>query len=183
MKYDPIVENQVIYTYEENPTLYKAVRKKVQNRESARRVRSKKVTNNCKLEVRVTGLDAENHGLKIKNATLSAENDLLREQIVFLEKLLLQQGYNSNRTGMNFPQENGNFCQNGQVQSQTQVDSYSNYEYGNFGGSRGSNETQKEENTSVISKIESINDPEVIISRYRADFDTCGNGLRSQLGY
>lgn len=87
-KYEPIYEDSKVYKYEDNPELYKAIRKKIQNRESARRVRERKVVNHSDVTERVKYLEIQNHELTVKNATLSAENDLLRDQIKFMEKLL-----------------------------------------------------------------------------------------------
>lgn len=87
-KYEPIMEDSKQYKYEDNPELYKAVRKRIQNRESARRVRSRKVVATSSQDDKVKHYQQVNHELTVKNATLSAENDLLREQIRFMEKLL-----------------------------------------------------------------------------------------------
>ena len=45
IKYENLFENNIIYRYEDNPEEYKRVRKRIQNRHSATRVRSRKKNN------------------------------------------------------------------------------------------------------------------------------------------
>eukprot|EP01017_Pseudomicrothorax_dubius_P003179 TRINITY_DN10391_c0_g1_i1.p1 TRINITY_DN10391_c0_g1~~TRINITY_DN10391_c0_g1_i1.p1 ORF type:complete len:308 (+),score=45.43 TRINITY_DN10391_c0_g1_i1:109-1032(+) len=86
---DPIIDNNKVYIYEDDPTEYKKARKRVQNRESATRVRSKMKSHVGAIEDEVEKLRHENSELKVKIASISAENSLLKQQISFLERLVI----------------------------------------------------------------------------------------------
>jgi len=74
---------------------YKKARKRLQNRESAARVRNRKKTFCEEAEVQIDELKKENAGLALKNATLTAENNLLKQQIGFLEKMIMKTSNNN----------------------------------------------------------------------------------------
>jgi len=85
----------MVYRYEDNPSEYKKARKRIQNRESAHRVRNRKKDYYEDLHSELVVVKSENENLKVKNASLTAENNLLKLQITFLEKMVLK-GQNSN---------------------------------------------------------------------------------------
>lgn len=86
-QHEPIVDNGLVYRYEDDPNEYKKARKRVQNRISATRVRNKKKTYVEELEGQVAALKDEIHHLKTTNNILKTENTLFKEQVSFLEKL------------------------------------------------------------------------------------------------
>jgi hypothetical protein len=88
--YEPLHDGVRMYKYEENPMEYKKARKRLQNRESAARVRYKKKNFAEEAEVQIEDLKKENATLQLKNATLTAENNLLKQQIGFLEKMVMK---------------------------------------------------------------------------------------------
>jgi len=80
------------FKYEDNPLEYKKARKRIQNRESATRVRYRKKNHIEEADQQVDELKKENSNLQLKNATLTAENNLLRKQISFLERMIMKNG-------------------------------------------------------------------------------------------
>ena len=64
--------------------------RRLQNRESATRVRHRKKNFMEEAEQQVDELKKDNADLFLKNATLTAENNLLKKQIAFLEKMVMK---------------------------------------------------------------------------------------------
>eukprot|EP01017_Pseudomicrothorax_dubius_P044944 TRINITY_DN7680_c0_g1_i10.p1 TRINITY_DN7680_c0_g1~~TRINITY_DN7680_c0_g1_i10.p1 ORF type:complete len:289 (-),score=49.53 TRINITY_DN7680_c0_g1_i10:36-902(-) len=91
-KFDPLIVNDRLYIYENDPVEYKKARKRLQNRESAVRVRSKNKEKTEDLKEEVDLLRKENNELKVKIASINAENALLKHNIAFLEKLIVGNG-------------------------------------------------------------------------------------------
>jgi hypothetical protein len=64
--------------------------RKIQNRESARRVRLREKDGATCLQSRFIEMQENNQRLQIENTALRSENIMLRNQVEFMEKLLLQ---------------------------------------------------------------------------------------------
>ena len=94
-QYEPIFDGKRTYRYEDNPEEYKKARKRIQNRESACRVRARQKSHVVEVEQDVYLLKKENEDLKLKNAALTAENNLLKHQIAFLERIVTKNQSNS----------------------------------------------------------------------------------------
>jgi len=92
--YEPLMDNGILYIYNENPEEYKKARKRIQNRESATRVRHKKKNATEDLIDQVKFLKDESLSLQTQNASLSTENMILKQQIMFYEKVLVSQQKN-----------------------------------------------------------------------------------------
>lgn len=75
------------------------VRKKIQNRESARRVRLREKDGACTLQYRFIELQERAQRLHIENTGLRSENSMFKNQVEFMEKLLLQRGVCTNEYG------------------------------------------------------------------------------------
>lgn len=71
----------MMYRYEDDPAEYKKARKRIQNRESATRVRYRKKNYACSLEQQLEELKEVNANLLQQNAKLQAENNLLKSQM------------------------------------------------------------------------------------------------------
>lgn len=93
--YEPIYDGKKCYKYEDDPAEYKKARKRIQNRESASRVRSRKKNYVEVVEQDIYSLKKENAELQLKNAALTAENNLLKQQISFLERMVMKNNSNS----------------------------------------------------------------------------------------
>lgn len=89
--FEPIYDGKKQYVYSENPGEYMKARKRVQNRESARRVRSSMKDFVGNVHQDLEELKRENTSLKLLNASLQAENNLLKQQLSFMEKLVMKQ--------------------------------------------------------------------------------------------
>ena len=72
--------------------IYLIKNRRIQNRESASRIRSKKKNHMEDLEGEVYILRTENSNLRVEIATLKAENNLLKQQTCFLEKMVMKAG-------------------------------------------------------------------------------------------
>jgi regulator of replication initiation timing len=86
--YEPILDNNAVYRYEDDPNEYRKARKRIQNRESATRVRNRKKTHVEELADEIIILKQEKSELKVQNASLIAENNMLKQQIAFLERMV-----------------------------------------------------------------------------------------------
>jgi len=87
------VDGNVIYRYEEDPNEYRKARKRIQNRESATRVRNRKKKTNLEiLQDEIVILKQDKATLKVQNSSLIAENNMLKQQVAFLEKVLNRNG-------------------------------------------------------------------------------------------
>ena len=64
----------------------------MQNRESATRVRSRKKTQMETFEDEMREIKRKNEELMLYNASLTAENNLLKQQVAFLQKLVIKTG-------------------------------------------------------------------------------------------
>jgi len=67
-------------------------KRRIQNRESASRVRNRKKNYHEEMEQELQRVKKENEDLKVKNASLTAENNLLKQQIQFLERMVMKTG-------------------------------------------------------------------------------------------
>jgi regulator of replication initiation timing len=90
--YEPIIDNNKVYRYEDSPSEYRKARKRIQNRESATRVRNRKKTQVEELDEQIEELNKEKTELKVQNAALITENNLLKQQISFLERVVSRNG-------------------------------------------------------------------------------------------
>lgn len=90
--YEPIVDNEKVYRYEDDPSEYKRARKRIQNRESATRVRNKKKVGAEQLKEKIGVLEDEILNIKSENAFLNTENTMLKDQLKFLQKVLVEKG-------------------------------------------------------------------------------------------
>jgi hypothetical protein len=94
--YEPIQDSDAVFYYEDNPNEYKKARKRIQNRESATRVRNRKKTYVEELEQEMEIIRRENQELKVRNSSMAAENHLLKQQITYLENLAETKNENQN---------------------------------------------------------------------------------------
>jgi hypothetical protein len=76
--------------YEQDSVDYKKAKKRMQNRESAIRSRMKKKVYYDNIEEQMTQVQQENNKLKLDNAALRAENQLLNRQLRYFEKIFAQ---------------------------------------------------------------------------------------------
>jgi len=86
--YEPIEDGDATFLYEDDPSEYKKARKRIQNRESATRVRNRKKNYTEELEIELQKVRNENSHLKTRNSEMAAENHLLKQQITFLETIV-----------------------------------------------------------------------------------------------
>ncbi|KAL4479924.1 hypothetical protein ABPG74_020440 [Tetrahymena malaccensis] len=100
-KYEPLYDNNQVFRYEDDPIEYKKARKRIQNRQSARKVRSIKKNQTENLEMNVDQLKQENQDLKVQVANLSAQNKRLLDEVEYLRRI------NGNII-QNYHQENNN---------------------------------------------------------------------------
>lgn len=77
--------------YEDDPVEYKKARKRIQNRISAVKVRGKKKSELEIAQAEVKELRERNSELTLVNSRLEGENNILKERVVFLEKVMLKQ--------------------------------------------------------------------------------------------
>lgn len=70
--------------------------RRLQNRESASRVRNRKRTQMEQVEDEIQELKKRNEDLMLFNASLTAENNMLKQQISFLQKIVLKNSPNEN---------------------------------------------------------------------------------------
>ncbi|CAD8062815.1 unnamed protein product [Paramecium primaurelia] len=96
--YEPIYENNIVYRYEDNPEQYKKIRKKLQNRESANRVRGRQKNYVQDMEQELLDIKKENQNLQMLNAKLHAENVVLKQQVEFMQNLIIQSQPHQNET-------------------------------------------------------------------------------------
>lgn len=107
--YEPLFDGKTWFKYEDNPAEYKKARKRIQNRESATRVRNRKKNYVEVVEQDVYSLKKENTELQLKNAALTAENNLLKQQISFLERMVMNSNPNASLTNIPEPSNNSRF--------------------------------------------------------------------------
>lgn len=84
--YEPIVDNGMVYNYEDDPNEYRKARKRIQNRESATRVRNRKKNHVEILEDEIVDLKKHISDLKQQNNILIGENQNLKHKLSFFEK-------------------------------------------------------------------------------------------------
>lgn len=84
--YEPIVDNGMVYNYEDDPSEYRKARKRIQNRESATRVRNRKKNHVEILEDEIIDLKKVISDLKTDNSHLHSENQNLKHKLAFFEK-------------------------------------------------------------------------------------------------
>mmetsp|Transcript_11348 Transcript_11348/g.9756 ORF Transcript_11348/g.9756 Transcript_11348/m.9756 type:complete len:213 (+) Transcript_11348:123-761(+) len=106
--YEPIHDGTKVYRYEDNPSEYKKARKRIQNRESACRVRSRKKNYVEEIEVEMDALRNENSELKVKNASLEAENNVLKQRLAMFEKMVKTEDNENQNQNCNYQQSNYN---------------------------------------------------------------------------
>jgi regulator of replication initiation timing len=86
--YEPIIDCGKVYRYEDSASEYRKARKRIQNRESASRVRNRKKTHVEELDEEIEKLEQEKADLRAHNASLITENNLLKQQVAFLERMV-----------------------------------------------------------------------------------------------
>ena len=93
-------KNGMEISYNDNPQEYKKARKRMQNRESAIRSRTRKRQYFTELEVKYEKLAEENKSLVTENATLKVEKKLLSEQLEYFKNLVgnMQSGFSAKST-------------------------------------------------------------------------------------
>jgi len=84
--YEPILDNGMVYNYEDDPNEYRKARKRIQNRESATRVRNRKKNHVEILEDEINDMKKSYNELQRENNMLLAENQSLRQKLSFFEK-------------------------------------------------------------------------------------------------
>lgn len=101
-------KNGMEITYDVDPNEYKKARKRIQNRESAVRSRTRKKWYFTELELRVEYLEEENKRLSTANATLSAEKKLLSEQLDYFKALVgnMNQTFSTRTSNITHTREN-----------------------------------------------------------------------------
>ena len=87
-KFKPITDNGKTYNYEDNPTLYRKIRKRIQNRKSSQKKRTTNKSQLVALNDRIKVLEEENQGLKTKNLDLVEQNNYLSSRCAFFERTL-----------------------------------------------------------------------------------------------
>lgn len=84
--YEPILDGGMVYNYEDDPSEYRKARKRIQNRESATRVRNRKKNHVEILEDEIIDLKKLISNLKTDNHSLHSENQNLKQKLSFFEK-------------------------------------------------------------------------------------------------
>jgi len=84
---ETIVDETGTYRYDDDPHEYMKARKRQQNRESAVRSRMRKKHYFVGVEDQLIQSQQENNKLKLDNAALRAENQVLRRQLSYFENL------------------------------------------------------------------------------------------------
>lgn len=87
-KFKPITDNGKTYKYEENPVLYRKIRKRIQNRKSSQKKRTTNKTQLVGLNEKIKVLEEENQELKTKNLDLIEQNNYLSNRCAFFERTL-----------------------------------------------------------------------------------------------
>ncbi|EAS03556.2 bZIP transcription factor (macronuclear) [Tetrahymena thermophila SB210] len=113
-KYEPLYDNNQVYRYEDDPLEYKKARKRIQNRQSARKVRSIKKNQTENLEMNVDQLKQENQDLKVQVANLSAQNKRLLDEVEYFRRMYGNIIQNYHQENNNSNEINGNEDKNGQ---------------------------------------------------------------------
>jgi hypothetical protein len=78
----------ITYNEEDDPINYRKAKKRIQNRESALRMKKMRENVSCKLEEEVTHLREDNIRLINENISLKKEKEFLIEQIKFMQKII-----------------------------------------------------------------------------------------------
>ena len=78
----------ITYNEEEDPINYRKAKKRIQNRESALRMKKLRENDNCKLEEEINHLREDNIRLINENVSLKKEKEFLIEQIKFMQKII-----------------------------------------------------------------------------------------------
>ena len=84
-KYKPIKDQGNTYCYENDPILYKKIKKKIQNRMSQQKKRSKTVCAIKELEEQVVRLENLNQSLVTQNKLLLKDNQFYQNKCLFYE--------------------------------------------------------------------------------------------------
>ena len=80
----------ITYNEEEDPINYRKAKKRIQNRESALRMKKMRENDSCKLEEEMIHLREDNVRLINENISLKKEKEFLIEQIKFMQKVIKQ---------------------------------------------------------------------------------------------
>ncbi len=80
----------ITYNEEDDPINYRKAKKRIQNRESALRMKKMRENDSCKLEEEMTHLREDNVRLINENISLKKEKEFLIEQIKFMQKVIKQ---------------------------------------------------------------------------------------------
>jgi len=80
----------ITYNEEDDPINYRKAKKRIQNRESALRMKKMRENDSCKLEEEITHLREDNIRLINENISLKKEKEFLIEQIKFMQKIIKQ---------------------------------------------------------------------------------------------
>ena len=80
----------ITYNEEDDPVNYRKAKKRIQNRESALRMRKLRENGNCILEEEICHLKEDNIRLINENISLKKEKEFLIEQIKFMQKIIKQ---------------------------------------------------------------------------------------------
>lgn len=100
MREEQLMDQEELYYYKTichgNIDEYKKARKKVQNKESALRSRMKKKHYYDHLESDLNATKQEGNKLKLENAALRAENQLLKRQVGYFENLFAKRTQSTN---------------------------------------------------------------------------------------
>ena len=80
----------ITYNEEEDPVNYRKAKKRIQNRESALRMKKLRENGNCILEEEISHLKEDNIRLINENISLKKEKEFLIEQIKFMQKIIKQ---------------------------------------------------------------------------------------------
>ncbi|KAL4509320.1 hypothetical protein ABPG72_018251 [Tetrahymena utriculariae] len=116
-KYEPLYDNNQVYRYEDDPIEYKKARKRIQNRQSARKVRNIKKNQTENLEMNVDQLKQENQDLKVQVANLSAQNKRLLDEVEYFRRMYGNIIQNYHQENNNSNEINGGEYKNGQEYS------------------------------------------------------------------
>ena len=80
----------ITYNEEDDPVNYRKAKKRIQNRESALRMKKLRENGNCILEEEINHLREDNIRLINENISLKKEKEFLIEQIKFMQKIIKQ---------------------------------------------------------------------------------------------
>lgn len=89
-KHPPIVEKGRTYRFEDDPLLYKKIKKTIQNRKASSKSRHSTKSNLSSLHETVTALKLQNSSLLSENTQLKSQNQALSKKCEFYHKTLAE---------------------------------------------------------------------------------------------